>query len=60
LFIEGFSVVITVHDEIVLECPITEGDTAAIRLSEIMCTAPKWCSDLPLDVEVNILERYGK
>jgi DNA polymerase len=60
LFIEGFNVVITVHDEIVLECPITEGDTAAIRLSEIMCAAPKWCSDLPLDVEVNILERYGK
>jgi DNA polymerase len=60
LFIEGFSVVITVHDEIVLECPIAEGDITAIRLSEIMCAAPKWCSDLPLDVEVNILERYGK
>jgi DNA polymerase len=47
-------VVLHVHDEIVIETDKPN------RLEEIMCTPPPWCADLPLGVEVNVMQRYGK
>jgi DNA polymerase len=50
-------VVLHVHDEIVLE---TNREDAAEHLKRVMCTPPEWARDLPLDAEVQTMERYGK
>lgn len=55
---EGLDVVLHVHDEIVLET--ADPDGAAARLLDIMTTAPAWAKGLPLNAEVEIMERYGK
>lgn len=57
---EGFGVVLTVHDEIVLECPSKDADSAKQRLNEIMCEPPVWASELPLKTGCKIMQRYGK
>jgi len=51
-------VVLHVHDEVVIETDRPE--EMAVRLKEVMCTPPPWAKGLPLDAEVNIMERYGK
>ncbi len=53
-------VVLTVHDEIVLEVEKSKADWAAGQLVEVMCTVPDWCFGLPLNAEVAVMERYGK
>lgn len=53
-------VVLHVHDEIVLEVPEALADTSAKTLHDVMCTAPGWASGLPLEAEVNVMQRYGK
>lgn len=57
---EGLDVVLTVHDEIVLEVPQSASDSVAERLVQIMCETPAWASGLPLNAEVAIMDRYGK
>ena len=57
---ENYNVVLTVHDEIVLECPIVEAEKAMQRLCEIMCAPPAWADGIPLAVEAKIMERYAK
>lgn len=57
---EGLAVVLHVHDEIVLEVPEAEADTASARLVEIMCQPPEWAAGLPLNAEVSVMARYGK
>jgi len=54
------SAVLHIHDEIVLEVPETDADAAVARLREIMCTPPAWAQGLPLDVEIQVMHRYGK
>ena len=51
---EKHEIVLTVHDEIVIE---TDKD---VDLERIMCTPPAWASGLPLAVEVSKMTRYGK
>ena len=51
-------VVLHVHDEIVIETARPE--EAAAQMREIMCTPPAWAEGLPLDVEVQVMTRYGK
>jgi len=51
-------VVLHVHDEIVIETSSPED--VAKEMERIMCTPPEWAEGLPLDVEVQIMERYGK
>jgi DNA polymerase bacteriophage-type len=53
-------VVLTVHDEILLECPIDQIDAAKENLKRIMCTPPDWCKELPLAVDIKAMNRYGK
>ncbi len=54
-------VVLHIHDEIVLEVPESQQESAAIKLKEVMCTPPDWAKGLPLDVaEVDVMTRYGK
>jgi DNA polymerase len=51
-------VVLTVHDEIVLESD--QPEEAKTALIEVMTTPPAWAEGLPLDVEASVMERYGK
>jgi len=53
-------VVLHVHDEIVLEVPESQQESAANKLKEVMCTPPDWAEGLPLDAEVSVMSRYGK
>jgi DNA polymerase len=51
-------VVLHVHDEIVIE---TDQPEAVMKeMERIMCTPPAWAEGLPLDVEAQIMTRYGK
>jgi len=52
------NVVLHVHDEIVIETDSPE--EVKLQMEKIMCEPPVWGQGLPLDVEVNIMTRYGK
>jgi len=54
------SAVLHVHDEVVLEVPDADAEAEMTRLQEVMCTPPEWAQGLPLDAEINVMERYGK
>ena len=51
-------VVLHVHDEIVIETD--RPDEVVEEMKSIMCTPPDWATGLPLDVEVQVMTRYGK
>jgi DNA polymerase family A len=51
-------VVLHVHDEIVIET--SSPDEVVKEMKRIMCTPPDWATGLPLDVEVQVMTRYGK
>ena len=53
-------VVLHVHDEIVVECPIAKAEETAQHIRSVMTTPPPWAEGLPLAVEVKIMSRYGK
>jgi len=55
---EGFSPVLHVHDEIVLED--ADPERAADAMRRIMCSTPPWGEGLPLNIEVHTMTRYGK
>jgi len=58
----GYPVVMTVHDELVVEVPDTPDNRehGVERVSRMMCRLPPWGRDLPLKVEGAIMTRYGK
>ena len=56
----GMPVVLHVHDEIVVEVPEADAETARTELNRIMSTAPDWAPGLPMKSETKILRRYGK
>jgi DNA polymerase len=56
----GWGIVLTVHDEIVIECPTERAEEAREALARVMCAAPDWASGLPLAVETKVMSRYGK
>jgi DNA polymerase I-like protein with 3'-5' exonuclease and polymerase domains len=56
---EGIAIVLTVHDEIVVECDAKLADKVGARIHEVMCTAPKWASNLPLAAEGVVTTRYS-
>jgi DNA polymerase len=53
-------VVLHVHDEIVVECAARQADAMVERVRRAMCDAPVWAEGIPLDVEINVMTRYGK
>jgi DNA polymerase bacteriophage-type len=55
---EGHDVVLHVHDEICVET--ADPDAAQEAMKRIMCTPPNWAGGLPLNVEIHVMERYGK
>lgn len=55
---EGLEVIMTVHDEIVVECDAADAERVSARVHQIMCEAPDWAQDLPLAAEGGIYQRY--
>ena len=53
-------VIAHIHDEIVVECREDEAENITKRMTSSMCSAPVWAEGLPLDVEINTMDRYGK
>jgi DNA polymerase len=51
-------VVLHVHDEIVVETDRPE--EVALEMERVMCTPPDWATGIPLGVEINSMQRYGK
>ena len=49
-------VVLTIHDEIVIETAAPDVDS----LRRVMCTPPAWAPGLPLSVDIKVMSRYGK
>lgn len=52
--------VLTVHDEILVEFPISEAEDSLYRMVEIMSTPPDWCHDFPLACEGFLSPRFVK
>ena len=57
---QNLPVALHVHDEIVLEVPISLAQTSATILQRIMETAPTWADGLPLKAVPSTVDRYSK
>jgi DNA polymerase len=53
-----YTVVLTVHDEIVCLAKEDEVDDCVSYMTQCMTTAPSWCADLPLACEVGVGDNY--
>lgn len=51
-------VILHCHDEIVIET--NKPQEVAEEIKKIMCCPPLWAKGIPLEVEVNTMQRYGK
>lgn len=56
----GRRVLLTVHDEIILEVPTGEADAAKADLLEELTRVPDWGAGLPLAAEAAVADRYDK
>ena len=56
----GHSVVLRVHDEVVIEADKDNAKEAAEDIHRIMSEPPEWCKSLPLGTDVEQMERYTK
>lgn len=56
---ERYRVVLTVHDEVVCVVPEHYEQECKVIMLEIMSTAPKWCSDLPVSCEAESGNNYA-
>lgn len=55
----GYPIVLTVHDEVITECPDTDQYTVA-ALSKLLATNPPWAAGLPLAADGFETYRYHK
>lgn len=53
-------VILSVHDELIVEVPLSDAKARYEAIKKIMNTAPDWAKGLPVKAEGHILERYGK
>ena len=56
----GYSVINSIHDEVLLLVPESEAESALGRVIEIMTTPPKWAPTFPLAAEGWVDKRYRK
>ena len=57
---EGLKVVLHVHDDICVECPIPQADAVERRMLEIMCHNEDWSEGLPIAAEPTQNDWYTK
>ena len=55
----GYSVILQVHDELVLEVPEEKVEKACKDVQKVMTTTPDWC-DCPIDCEYSVVDCYTK
>ncbi len=55
---EGQDVVLHVHDEIVVET--ADPDATIAAMERAMCVPPNWAGGIPLNIEAEVMTRYGK
>ena len=51
---QGLRTLFHVHDEVILEVPLTEVAAATEIVQRVMTTPPDWLPDLPLECEIKI------
>ena len=56
----GYRVVLSVHDELVIEAPANCPLADPRVIAWIMCRPPPWAESLPLSVETTVAQEYGK
>ncbi len=56
--LEPHGAVMHVHDEVVVETD--RPDDVLVLMQEVMATAPVWAQGLPLAIEAQVMQRYGK
>ena len=56
--LEPHGAVMHVHDEVVVETD--RPDDVLALMQEVMATAPAWAQGLPLAIEAQVMQRYGK
>jgi DNA polymerase I-like protein with 3'-5' exonuclease and polymerase domains len=56
----GLPVVLTVHDEVLVEVDAADAKDAQKEISRVMATAPQWMPDIPLASDCNIMQAYEK
>ena len=56
----GYKIVTHVHDEIVIEVPQAQAETAKAEFTELMMQVPEWAEGLPIRVSAWVNERYVK
>lgn len=56
----GLPVVLTVHDEVLVEVDAADADDARVEVSRIMARPPEWMPDLPLASDCFVSDRYEK
>jgi DNA polymerase I-like protein with 3'-5' exonuclease and polymerase domains len=56
----GLPVVLTVHDEVLVEVDEADADAAKREISRVMATPPEWLPGIPLASDCFISDRYEK
>jgi len=56
----GLPVVLTVHDEVLVEVDAADANNAKIEIERIMATPPEWLPNIPLASECFVADRYSK
>lgn len=57
---EGFQVLLTVHDELIVECPETNPKNQLADIERLIRINPDWALDLPTDCDGWVGPRYRK
>lgn len=57
---EGYEIIASVHDEVIVEVPEINAKDHYNRLVEIMSTPPQWAEDLPLNADGGVMMFYQK
>ena len=56
----GLEVIMSVHDEVIIEVNYRKADEKSKLLDKIMSTSPPWALGMPLDSKGFIAKRYKK
>lgn len=57
---EGYDIVMHVHDEVIAEVPLEQGEEKLKRMERLMSIQPTWAMDLPLNADGYLTTFYKK